>query len=174
MPPGNPAVGILREHVLTGFFIDEFGNSRVQVPNDGIARGFDVVLCGHELSVKTTTGNATFKVLWTVDPLQIGREIARDYQPSCDIFLVQIHWGKCKDSIFYIPQEVQSEARQRLGDKYLQAAVGTNHRGISVSAKGKKELLNHDQTISVEVDWIQGEEDHSPTQRWQDYWVDIA
>ena len=53
MPKGNPAVGLLREHVLTGFFLDEFGENRVKPAEKGIERGYDIELCGQHLSVKT-------------------------------------------------------------------------------------------------------------------------
>ena len=32
LPAGNPAVGILREHVVIGFFIAEYGGDHVHVP----------------------------------------------------------------------------------------------------------------------------------------------
>ena len=172
MPPGNPAVGILREHVLTGFLIDEFGEEHVAVPSDGVERGIDVTLHGIELSIKTTTGaaNSGVKVLWTVDPLQIGREISRDYEPECDMLLVNIFWGKERKSIYYIPVEVQLATRNELGDSYLHANVGTNHRGISISSTAMKMLKEHTSTLCAYVTWLESDIDVMPHDRWVDYW----
>ena len=75
LPKGNPAVGFLREHAIIGFFMNELGSQKVKFPKTGTHRGFDVIICGQNLSIKTVTGYNTFKVLWTVDPYQIGREI---------------------------------------------------------------------------------------------------
>ena len=158
--------------MLTGFLIDEFGEDHVVVPDDGVKRGIDVTLHGIELSIKTTTGaaNSGVKVLWTVDPLQIGREIARDYKPECDMLLINIFWGKTRKSIYYIPIEVQLETRAALGDKYLHAKVGTNHRGISISTLAMKMLKEHEATISAHVNWLESDMHVMPHDRWVDYW----
>ena len=171
MPRGNPAVGLVREHALIGYLIAEFGERNVQVPDDGTARNYDVLLHGSPLSIKTVTGNGGVKVLWTVDPVHIGREISRDYKPSCDILLVRVHWGKEVESIFYIPQEVQKKARKALGDAYLSAKVGTNHRGISISSAGMKALLADGRTLRARVGWHKKGLDHTPYERWTRYWL---
>ena len=170
MPKGNPAVGVLREHIITGFFLSEFGQSNVSVPDKGIERGFDLQLFGRELSIKTGTGNTPPKVLWTVDPLRIGVEISRDYRPSCDMFLVHIFWGKRKESIFYIPVEAQHEVRVSMGDDYLEAKVGTNHRGIAITRAAMNSLKAHEQTRVASVDWVESGLTTSPFTRWVDFW----
>ncbi|MDE3270093.1 MAG: ThaI family type II restriction endonuclease [Pseudomonadota bacterium] len=169
MPKGNPAVGILREHVLTGFFLNAFGEENVSVPDKGIVRDYDIEIYEKKLSIKTVTGNATFKVLWTVDPLQVGREIS-EYKPFCDILLVEIHWDKNRESIFYIPVEVQRVIKSELGAKYLTARVGTNHRGISLTTEAKLMLIKHKDTISAKVDWRCKEIKIHPHERWVTYW----
>ena len=45
MQRGNPAIGILREHIIIGFFVAEFGADNVDVPEKGNERGYDVALC---------------------------------------------------------------------------------------------------------------------------------
>ena len=170
MPPGNPAVGILREHILIAYFIDEFGKDAVHVPARGTERGFDLIVDGHELSIKTTTGNTNFKVLWTVDSLQIGREIARDYEPKTDIFLVQLHWGKERDSVFYIPAEEQVDLRRSLSDGYLSAAVGSNHRGIQITSVARKQLLARPNTLRASVNWQEHVVASTPFDRWVSFW----
>ena len=69
IPPRNPAIGILREHVIIGYFISALGKDKVSVPTQGNERGFDVVVYDEKLSIKTVTGNGhgSVKVLWTVD-----------------------------------------------------------------------------------------------------------
>ena len=173
VPSGNPAVGILREHVLTAFFIDEFGVENIQIPDDGIRRGYDLKIHDHKLSIKTTTRTSAVKVLWTVDPLQVGREISRDYEPDCDMFLVNIFWKQSRKSIFYIPVEVQQRVHQELGDDYLSAKVGTNHRGISITSAAMRCLKDSDQTLSAEVNWLESGLTNSPYARWREYWCTV-
>ena len=170
MPKGNPAVGILREHVLIGYLMTEFGEDQIVVPKSGTVRGLDCWLCGKRVSIKTVTGNGDVKVLWTVDPLEIGREISRDYVPNSDIFLVNINWGKRDKSIYYIPMEVQLETRSEFKDEYLNAKVGTNHRGIAISRSALRILKSHDLTLTAEVDWVETELTETPYDRWVDYW----
>lgn len=170
VPSGNPAVGILREHVLTAFFIEEFGAKNVQIPNDGIRRGYDLTLHNYKLSIKTTTRTSSVKVLWTVDPLQVGREISRDYEPDCDMLLVNIFWNQSRESIFYIPTEVQKRVHRELGDAYLTAKVGTNHRGISIASKAMRCLKESEQTLSAVVNWQESGTLNSPYDRWREYW----
>ena len=110
IPPRNPAIGILREHIIIGYFISEFGKDKVSIPTQGNERGFDVVVCDEKLSIKTVTGNGhgSIKILWTVDQSIIDQEI-ENYQPEYDLFLVTIHWEHTRDSIFYIPTSAQLE-----------------------------------------------------------------
>ena len=56
-------------------------------------RSYDIILCGHELSIKTITNHGTIKVLWTVDTKQVRREL-RQYKPQHDILLINIFWDK--------------------------------------------------------------------------------
>lgn len=171
IPGGNPAIGILREHILTGFFINEFGD-KVVTEEGGITRGKDIYLCEVPLSIKTVTNNGEVKVLWTVDPLKIGIEISRDYSPSFDIFLVNIYWDKNKDSIFYIPTSVQSEIHHNLKDKYLKARVGTNHRGIAISAAAMRMMKSDSRVLRWPVNWTKTGVAYTPYQRWEKFWHD--
>ncbi len=170
MPPGNPAVGVLREHVIIGFFVTEYGAENVEIPEKGIERGYDVKLFGTKLSIKTGTGNAPPKVLWTVDPLQIGREISRDYKPTCDMLVVNIYWSKNRDSIFFIPVEVQQIVWAVMKDQYLDAKVGTNHRGISITRAAMTQLKAHEKTLKARVHWVESGIEISPHAQWETYW----
>ncbi len=175
MPKSNPAVGILREHVIVGFLESEFGKANVSVPEDGTKRGYDVVLCGEKLSIKTKTGAGGFKVLWTVDTDYVQRELDQGYSPDYDLLLVQIEWGKKADSVFYITSDVQHDVLNGIGqDYYLSSATGTNNRGIEVRSGAVTKLRNHQDTISMPVDWrIENADYPKPWDEWVTYWGKI-
>lgn len=172
MPKGNPAVGILREHVITGFFVAEFGENNVDTPERGNERSYDVVLCGHELSVKTLTGEGGVKILWTVDTEQVEHEINAGYKPEHDILLVNIFWGMKKESVFYIPLSAQQSVLSHIGrDNYLSSATGTNNRGIEIKGKAITALKAHSDTISFPVNWETTNIKYpKPWDEWKDYW----
>ena len=149
MPKSNPAVGILREHVILGFLQAEFGSDEVIVPEDGTERGHDVELCGEKLSIKTRTNAGGFKVIWTADSEYAQQEINEGYNPECDILLVNIHWNMNINSVFFIPMDVQDEVIGRLGRRnYLSSATGTNNRGIEIRTSAVTNLRNHER-----MDW---------------------
>ena len=172
MPKGNPAIGILREHIIIGFFVAEFGADNVDVPEKGNERGYDVVLCDCELSIKTRTGNGGFKILWTVDTQQVAREINKGYKPEYDLLLVNIFWNKRKDSVFYIPLTVQQSIYHQLGpDDYLSSATGTNNRGIEIKSRAVAALKAHSDTLKIPVNWVIANIKYpEPWAEWEDYW----
>ena len=172
--PSNPAVGLLREHVIVGFFVSEFGKRNVIVPKHGTERGYDVVLCGEELSIKTVTNDTGFKILWTVDTDYVNREIDV-FEPKHDIFLVNIFWGQSRESAFYIPMNVQREVYHDLGtDNYLSSATNTNNRGIEVRKKAVTQMKSHPDTISISIDWSTSGTSHpEPWEEWDKYWTEI-
>ena len=172
IPKRNPAIGLLREHILIGYFISEFGNDQVNVPEQGNKRGFDAIVCGKALSIKTITGSGNVKILWTVDQEQVSKEIrGRRYNPDADIFLVSINWGKTCESVFYIPLWVQSEIFKKMGaGKYLYAPTGTNHRGISIRGSAMAKLKKHPGTIKCLVDWQMSGLTYTPYERWEKFW----
>ncbi|MDE0184113.1 MAG: ThaI family type II restriction endonuclease [Candidatus Poribacteria bacterium] len=174
MPKGNPAIGILREHVIIGYFISEFGQNKIRVPEEGNKREFDVEVCGEPLSIKTITGNSLVKILWTADQTIVNEEIAYRYHPETDMFLITIHWGKTQNSVFYIPKHVQSETYNQLGAAhYLRVASNTNHRGITIASKAMKTLKCHSDTLSCVVGWYKRGLHSSPYERWENYWAQI-
>ena len=170
--PGNPAIGMIREHIIIGYFISEFGIDKVTVPTQGNERGFDVFVCDEKLSIKTVTndGHGSVKVLWTVDQLRADQEI-RAYQPEYDLFLVTIHWGHTRDSIFYIPTSVQLETHAQFGNMiYLNFRPGTNNRGITISTEAMKALKSHPNTLRREVTWTKQGLHYTPYERWEEFW----
>ncbi len=173
--PGNPAVGILREHVITGYLVAEFGQEKVQVPEKGNERSYDVVLCGEKLSIKTITGDVGFKILWTADTEKVYREIDTGYEPTHDILLINIFWDELKDSVFYIPLSAQQSVFNCIGrSNYLSSATGTNNRGIEIRKRAVKELKAHSNTFRMSVMWVP---DHTkypePWDEWVKYWNTI-
>ena len=172
MPKGNPAVGILREHVIIGFFVAEFGEHNVIVPERGNERSYDVILCGQELSVKTVTDNGGVKILWTVDTAQVKREINEGYRPEHDMLLVNIFWEQMADSVFYIPASVQQSVFDSIGSsQYLSSATGTNNRGIEIKRKTISALKAHPDTLRFPVYWtVRDVKYPAPWDEWKDYW----
>jgi len=175
MPKSNPAIGILREHIIIGYLIGEFSKDRIMLPEMGNERAYDVVVCGEKLSIKTMTGSGldSLKVVWTADQEKIAEEIKGGYYPSSDMLLVIIQWNKTAESVFYIPHHVQSEIFHQLGSQdYLKAAMGTNHRGINISSLALKKLLDHTDTLKHKVNWVKQGLDYTPYKRWEDFWSD--
>ena len=174
LPSGNPAVGVLREHALIGYFQDCFGINKVETPVSGIKRGHDVIVCGHLLSIKTVKGNGSVKVLWTADNRRVDEEIETKYKANCDMFLVRIFWDKNKPSVFYIPEKTQNEVMQELGrEHYLVSNRGTNNRGISISSQAMKILQKHNATITMNINWIRKGLNYTPYDRWVEYWKHV-
>ena len=173
LPGGNPAVGFLREHAITGFFKGYFGD-RAKIPAEGNKREFDVDICGHQLSIKTVTGRGRVKVLWTADTYSVNAEIDGGYSPSCDMFLTRIFWEQKKESVFYIPKEVQIEVFESDGaDNYLSSATMTNNRGIEISTLSMNTLQAHADTRKLSVNWEKLGIEYTPYDRWEDFWKKV-
>ncbi len=172
MPKRNPAVGILREHVIIGFFAAEFGEDKVITPKQGNERSNAVTVCGQKLLIKTRTSNGEVKILWTVDTEKVEQEINEGYQPEYDILLVNIFWGQKKDSVFYIPLSVQESVLDSMGrENYLSSATGTNNRGIGIRGRAISKLKAHSDSLGFSVNWITADINYpAPWQEWQDYW----
>ena len=172
MPAGNPAVGILREHVMIGYFFAVFGRDKITLPEAGNEREYDLILCGDPVSIKTVTGDVGVKILWTADTDQAQREIRRDYNPHSDILLVNIYWEQKRDSVFLIPTITQTDVMNSLGREiYLSSATGTNNRGIEIKRKAITELKRHPDTLCIEVDWaLKNQHFPEPWDEWEKYW----
>ena len=154
MPKGNPAVGILREHVIIGYFISEFGECNVSVPEYGNRRSSALRLFDRALLVKTRTKTGPVKVIWTADTEKVQEEIESMYSPEHDLLLIYIHWEKSRDSVFYIPVEAQQSVFDTMDrSEYLNSNTGTNNRGIEITRRALSLLERHENTISINVDW---------------------
>ena len=170
LPSGNPAVGVLREHAIVGYFQDCLGIDKVKVPKSGVKRGYDVEICGKALSIKTVTGNGEIKVVWTSDNQKVDEEIL-SYKVDSDMFLVRIFWDEDVPSVFYIPQETQAEVINNIGrQKYLASRRATNNRGIIISNPAIKELQKHSKTKIISINWKKSGLSYTPYDRWIDFW----
>ena len=173
MPRGNPAIGILREHVIVGFFISQFGSDEVNVPNDGTNRSYDVELCQERLSIKTKKGHGGIKILWTADTSQAQREL-EEYTPQDSIFLINIFENENKGGIYYIPVSSQSDVMSELSVRnYLRSATGTNNRGIEIKGAALTRLKSHKDTLTIPIDWRLPEQVYLDAwDEWIQFWID--
>lgn len=89
-----------------------------------------------------------------------------------DLFLINIFWDKCRDSVFYIPLSAQNDVIDHIGrQKYLSSATGTNNRGISIHKQAVKQLKKHSETLSFAVDWRVKEADYPDAwDEWIEFW----
>ena len=135
-------VGSLREKVIGGLLIYKFGEVNVNTEIPITESETDVIVAGKNLSVKTITGNGGVKAVWTVDA-ESSKNFIDNYTPKCDILLIQIWWGENKNSLFFIPLNVQKEIFNLLGkEKYLKMPkAGTNPRGVEFSKESIQKML---------------------------------
>ena len=166
--PANPAVGIIREQVLIGFFRVAFGADQVATPT-GNEKGWDCKVCGQKLSIKTGTKDIRPKLVWTVDDESVKREL-ENYAPEYDLFVVRVWWGKNTEGIYYIPKSVQAEVLEKLGDSYFHVYTGTNHRGIPLSKEAWDMLREHEDTMRCKINWIRPKVVETPYEKWEEFW----
>ena len=164
-------VGSLREKIIGGLFIHTFGRANVDTEIPTTEPEIDVKVNGKDLSVKTITGNGGIKAVWTVDA-ESSEKFISHYTPKCDILLIQTWWGKEKDSFFLIPLKVQKEIFDNLKhDGYLNMPKsGTNPRGVEFSKEAINEMLNHEKTLKLSINWVKQDIEYDVYKRWEDMW----
>ena len=165
-------VGSLRERILIAFLIYKFGSVAVDTNIPITQSEIDVKLFDQPLSIKTKSGEGYggIKLVWTVDRSKVT-EFIRKYEPNCELLLSQIVWGKKKGGLFYVPLEAQLEVFKQLRAKYFKRpALGTNPRGVELSANALSKLINHPQASQLEIYWLRREVAFDPLQEWVQYW----
>lgn len=164
-------VGSLREKIIGGLLIYKFGKENIDTNIPITEPEIDIILGTNALSVKTITNNGRVKAVWTVDAESCIRFINM-YTPKCDILLVQIWWGKDKDSFFFIPVEAQQEVFRSLGkEKYLKMPkAGTNPRGVEFSEEAILKMTQHEKTLKLKINWIKQDIPYNVYARWTDLW----
>ena len=75
---------------------------------------------------------------------------------------------------YYIPLEVQHEIFNDLKGEYLyKHRKGTNPRGVEISNKALKKLIDHKETLCIQIRWEKPEVEgliYKPYERWIELW----
>lgn len=167
-------IGSARERIIIALLIYKFGELNV---NTNVAITFaetDAIVFDNPVSIKTITGKKVngVKLIWTVDA-QKALIFSKNYNPSCDILLVQINWNS-KGFFYLFPKIAQEEALNKIGrEEYIKLPkVGTNPRGVELSGKAVEELSKHPATMKIEIDWKRKDIQYNPYDRWVDHWLE--
>ncbi len=165
-------VGSLRERIIVAFLIHKFGYENINTEIPITETVIDVILYDIPISIKTITGKnfSGVKLIWTVDSQKVIN-FKNNYTPDYDMIFVQINWNSM-GGFYYIPKEVQREVYNNFGkDSYIKLPkVGTNPRGVEITAKALREISNHQDTIFIEIDWEKEEIEFNPFKRWEELW----
>lgn len=166
-------VGSIRERIIVSLLIYKFGEENVETELPITEPEVDVKLFKHPISIKTKSGSSYsgVKLIWTVDA-QNAMEFQNKYSPSCDMIYVQINWGN-SGGLFYFPKDVQVEVFNLLGkENYIKLpSLGTNPRGVEITAKALQTLVSHKNSYSIKIDWRKEEVMFNAFKRWIDLWA---
>lgn len=165
-------VGTVRERIVVALLIYKFGESNVETEIPITEPEIDALLFEKALSIKTITGKSLsgVKLIWTVDP-QKAKEFRKNYNPHCDIVLVQINWNDV-GGLFFIPLEVQEKLFKKLGRrKYIKLPKpGTNPRGVEIAKEALEKLVYDNNTMSIKIEWKRTKIEFNPYKRWIELW----
>jgi len=166
-------VGSVREKIIVALFIHKFGEQNAETPKITEAE-VDVRVYNNPISIKTKTITGKkpsgVKLKWTVDAAK-AIEFSKNYFPSCDMIFVQINWAN-GGGFYYITKEIQNEILINIGrENYIKLPkAGTNPRGVEMSGKAVFELLSHQNTLKIPINWNKEIIDFKPFQRWTELW----
>ncbi len=149
-------VGILRERVLTSFFISKVGEDNVDSDSSATENSKDVQVNGDDISIKTFTGSgySGVKIFWTSDT-ESAKRVMDTYTPKFDLIVANINWGSNKGGLYYVDKQTQRQVMDSVGrNKFLKISSGSNNRGITYGTDVLKKLLNHENTLKIEIDWF--------------------
>jgi len=165
-------VGSTREKIIIALLIYRFGKENIRSDISITEPEIDVIAFNYPISIKSITGNKLLgvKLIWTVDPEQAYR-FSQIYSPHCDILLVQVNWNNI-GGLFYFTRAAQIETLNSIGrERYIKLPkVGTNPRGVEISAYALYILVNHPTTFKIPINWIREKIDYDPYDRWIDLW----
>jgi len=161
--------GSVRETIIIAILMHEFGKSNIDGENPITTKEKDVVVFGEEISIKTKTGlsYSGIKIVWTNDLEQV-RKFIKNYKPSTSLIFVQINWGST-GFLHYIPLEVQNDIFSNLNiNNYLRPPpLGKNGRGIEITSKALKLLVNDPRTIKIPIEFPSKDSmEINPFERW--------
>jgi len=174
-------VGTIREQIIVALLIHKFGRDNIGIPNINSA-DFDLQLFGKPLSIKTVSkriprkiqrlSGSGIKLIWTVDWEKV-EEFVKNYSPNSELILIEVVWGET-GGFYYIPLEVQHEIFNDLKGEYLyKHRKGTNPRGVEISNKALKKLIDHKETLCIQIRWEKPEVEgliYKPYERWIELW----
>ncbi len=165
-------VGSAREKIIAALLIYKFGEANVETEISITQSEVDVKLFGKPLSIKTITGKnfGGVKLIWTVDA-QKSKEFRENYEPNCDILLIQINWNSV-GGFYYIPLEAQRRILNKIGRKnYIKLPkAGTNPRGVEITKEALIALIKDGETKSIPINWQRNKIEFNPYKRWVDFW----
>ncbi len=165
-------VGSVRENIIVALLVYKFSEENVKTEIPITEAEIDVEVYGNPISIKTITGKTLtgVKLIWTVDATK-AREFSETYSPSCDMIFIQINW-KNGGGFYLIPKEVQLEVLKRIGrQSYIKLPkAGTNPRGVELTGQALQELVQHNQTIGIPINWKKEIIDFKPFKRWIELW----
>ena len=151
----SQGIGNHRERVIIGSWKYLFGD-RVRTVDNEINKEYDVIVDNMNVSIKTVKNNGMVKVSWTSNYDRILDEV-KAYVPDSDIFLTNVYWGRknVKESIFFIPKQVQCDILDDIGhENYLKIpSQNSNPRGFGISTSAMKMLKQHELTLQSIIDW---------------------
>lgn len=166
-------VGSIRERIIVSLLIYKFGEENVETEIPITEPEVDVKLFGNPISIKTKSGNGFtgVKLIWTVDS-ENALEFQNTYKPSFDMIFVRIIWGNV-GGLFYFPKKLQEEVFNLLGkEKYIKLpSKGTNPRGVEISSKALKTLVEHNETKIITINWTKKEIEFNAFKKWIDLWA---
>lgn len=166
-------VGSIRERIIVSLLIYKFGEENVETEIPITEPEVDVKLFGNPISIKTKSGNGFtgVKLIWTVDS-ENALEFQNTYKPSYDMIFVRIIWGNV-GGLFYFPKKLQEEVFNLLGkEKYIKLpSKGTNPRGVEISSKALKTLVEHNETKIIIINWTKKEIEFNAFKKWIDLWA---
>lgn len=164
--------GSVREKIIIALLIYKFGEENVDTNLPITNPEADVKLFNFPISIKTISGSSFsgVKLIWTVDR-QKAEEFLTNYEPSCDLLLVQINWGKT-GGLFYIPLANQREIFMAMGrERYIKLPKpGTNPRGVEISKEALLSTIKHEGSKSIPINWQKSEININPYKRWVELW----
>lgn len=165
-------VGSARERIIIALLIYKFGEDNVNTDIPITQPEVDVKVFDDPISIKTIAGKnlGGVKLIWTVDSEQASL-FSQNYSPRYDILLVQVNWGNV-GGFYLFPKSVQREVFRQIGrGAYIKLPkVGTNPRGVEISAEALKLLADHPRSLKIPINWFRKQIDYDPYERWLELW----
>jgi hypothetical protein len=165
-------VGVLREKIIVALLLYVYGENNVETEIPTTEPETDVIVLGNPISIKTKQGTITsgIKMAWTPDT-NSAATFLQTYSPKTDIIFVHINWGKM-GGFYFLPKTVQQQIIKTIGkENYVKLPKeGTNNRGVEFSAMAINKLIEHKNSLKIEIDWQEEKIDFCVFDRWIELW----